>query len=241
MRALGYVLDAEDRWLHPRLRLEAPDPDQLLACDPDALETFHDGSLWEQDIEPEPRPVLHGPLASQVARLELSWDGWLRAWELESGLYARHDQLVAMGEQMEVTLAGLRRWQAGHDRRLMGSCAGMAVMLLWLVAGWLFGLPTWLGGMAFIAVATWLVRPRKRPDALFGDLEVDLVPKALEAGRTALGEGWEDIADAVAAIPLDAEHVRLSVLERNVAIKRLKQAFEPGGLARILHTVAPVE
>ena len=151
------------------------------------------------------------------------------------------EQLLAMGERLETTLSGLQTWQSGHDRRLMGSCLGMLAMVLWLFGGWLLGLSVWLGGMAVIAVATWLIRPRKRPDVLFGDLDIDLVPKALEAGRDALGEGWEDIANSVAAIPLWGDYVRLSVLERNVSIQRLKQAFEPSEIARILHTVAPVD
>ncbi len=240
MRALGYVLDSEDRWVHPSLKLEAQDPQELLACDPDELERFHDGSLWEK-VEPKPRPPLDSELAGRVVRLELNWDGWLGAWELQDGVYAGHDDLLAMGETLETTLSGLRTWQHGHDRRLLGSCMGMGVMLLWLVFGWLFGLSIWLGGVAIIAIVTWLMKPIKRPDALFGSLEVDMIPKALAAGRDALGDGWEEIADAVAAIPLDAEHVRLAVLERNVAIQRLKASFEPDGLARILHALAPAE
>ena len=229
LRALGYMLDGEDRWVHPRLKLELQDPDALLACNESDLEVFHDGSLWAE-LEPAPRPALDFDLSSRVARLELSWDGWLRAWELQEGLYASHEQLVEMGDRLEGTLAGLRRWQEGHDRRLVGSCMGMAAMLLWLLGGWAFGVSAWLGGVAFIAVATWLVRPRSRPDSLFGNLDVELVPKALAAGR-----------DAVAAIPVDGEHVRLSVLERNVAVSELKRAFQPEVLGRILHSVAPVD
>jgi len=240
LRALGYVLDSEDRWVHPSLRLEAQDPHALLACDPDELERFHDGSLWEE-VDPKPRPRLDSDLAGRVVRLDLNWDGWLGAWELQDGVYAGHEDLLAMGETLERTLSGLRAWQTRHDRRLLGSCLGMAVMLLWVFFGWLSGLPIWLGGFAVIAVLTWLVRPVKRPDALFGSLEVDMIPKALAKGRDALGEGWEEIADAVAAIPLDSEHVRLAVLERNVAIQRLKAAFQPDGLAQILHALAPAE
>lgn len=240
LRALGYMLDAEDRWIHPRLKLEAEDPEALLECAEPDLEAFHDGRLWAE-LEPTPRPALDFDLSGRVARLELTWDGWLGAWELQEGLYARHEQLLEMGEGLESTLVGLRLWQRSHDRRLLGSCLGMGVMLLWLIGGWIFGLSAWLGGIAFIAVGTWLVRPRSRPDALFGSLDVDLVPKALTAGREALGEGWEEIADAVAAIPLDATHVRLSVLERNVLVSELKEAFEPEGLGRILHSVSPVD
>ena len=240
LRALGYVLDHDDHWVHPQLKLQLQDPDALLGCDPGALDAFHDGRLWEE-LEPEPRPHLEGDLAGRVVHLQLSWDGWLRAWELQDGLYVRHEQLLAMGERLETTLSGLQHWQAGHDRRLLGSCLGMLVMVLWLFGGWLLGLPVWLAGMAVIAVATWFIRPRKRPDVLFGELDIDLVPKALDAGREALGEGWEDIADSVAAIPLWGDYIRLSVLERNVAIKRLKQAFEPSDMAGILHTVAPVD
>ncbi len=169
MRRFGYVLDPHDRWVHPRFGLECQDVKALLACA--KLETFHDDATWADRIEPRQRPPLSPDVNRSVQRWGLIWDGWMGAFETGNGdIYVTPDELEALGgDGFDAVMDYTTSWYDKHAMRTVGGCAGMGVMLLWLVLGWMAGTVAWLLGMATIAVVTWFVRPRGRPSDLWGE------------------------------------------------------------------------
>ncbi len=240
LRALGYLLDSEDMWIHPQLRLLVEDLEVLLSADADHLSAFHDPGLWDR-LEPEPGPILDEPLRRAARQAELSWDGWLNAWDTGAGCWLRTDQLQAMGPQGLLDMVqAARDFDTKHRRRRAAGCAGLFLMFGWLLVGWLAGVNAWLVGMLVIAGVTLIFRPRGIPDDLWGDADEEMFIHALEAGQIALGAGWEEAAHALGAIPAGPDHLYLMLVERSVRTQHLQDRFEPEELLRILHAVSPL-
>ena len=241
LRRFGYLLDRQDRWVHPRFGLECQDPEALIACS--EVEAFHDAEVWADEVQPRQRPSLEPELARVVRDYELEWDGWLEAFETGNG-----DVYVTLEELEDMGAAGFREvmeqatgWYDKHAMRTLGGCLGLGVMLLWLALGWMAGTVWWLLGMAAIAVVTWLVRPRSRPRSLWGPIDPARFEKALEEATGRLGDEWEPVLLRCGALPAGPEHLRLNVIRRTIRTDVLRRTFSPDGLAAILLTLAPVE
>jgi hypothetical protein len=240
LRALGYVLDPEDMWIHPRLRLLVEDVEVLLSAESEHLQGFHDPGLWE-GVDPEPIPVLEEGLRRAARQAGLRWDGWLNAWDTGAGSWLRTEQLESMGPQGLLDMVkGARAFDTKHRRRRAAGCAGLFLMFGWLLVGWLAGVNAWLIGMLVIAGVTLIFRPRGMPDGLWGDADEEMLIHGLEAGQIALGEGWEEAAHALGAIPAGPDHLYLMLVERSVRTQELLERFDPEELLRILHAVSPL-
>lgn len=240
LRELGYLLDPEDMWIHPRLRLLVEDQEVLLSARRDHLTAFHDPSLWDR-MDAEPAPILEESLRRAVRQAELSWDGWLNAWDTGEGSWLRTEQLESLGPQGLIALvSAARAFETKHRRRRAAGCAGLFLMFGWLLVGWLAGVNAWLIGMLVIAGVTLVFRPRGMPDGLWGEADSEMLIHALEAGQIALGEEWGEAAHALGAIPAGPEHLHLLLVERTVRTETLLERFEPDELLRILHAVSPL-
>ena len=242
MRRFGYVLDGRDRWVHPRFGLECQDPDALLSCE--KLDAFHDDATWADELEPQQRPPLAPDVNRAVQRWGLTWDGWVGAFETGNGdVYVTPEDLEALGgDGFDAVMERTTSWYDTHAMRTVGGCAGMGVMLLWLLLGWLAGTVAWLLGMAGIAIATWFVRPRGRPRDLWGErIDPARFEGLLERATKRFDDGWTEALMTVGAIPVDDEHLRLFVLRRTIADQSLTERFTPDELLAILGTLAPVE
>lgn len=243
LRRFGYLLDREDRWVHPRFGLECQDPEALLACDPEELERFHDDSVWADEIKPRARPTMDADLGRAVREHELEWDGWLEAFETGNGdVYISMDELEALGAEGFVqVMDDATSWYDRHAMRTIGGCAGLGVMVVWLALGWLAGTVWWLLGMAAIAVVTWVGRPRPRPKDLWGPIDPARFEHALERAAEQVSEEWESVLLRCGALPVGDTHLRLNVLRRTIRSDVLMSTFTPDGLGTILLTLAPVE
>ena len=242
LRQYGYAQDAQDRWVHPDFGLECQSPEELLKLDQDLLERFHAPLTWADQLRPIERPPLPADLQRLVREHELLWDGWLEAFEAPGGnVYITTLDMERLGaEQLNLVLLRIEAFQDKRALRVVGSCLGMAVMLVWLAAGWLLGVPAWLIGMAVIAVATWLIRPKRMPEGMWAGIDQEIWEHAVDEARDMLGEDWDELALATGALPIDEEHVHLSVLRRSIALETL-WGFETEGFSRVLACLAPIE
>lgn len=242
MRSLGYALDERDRWVNARIRMVAPDPALLAACEPDQVRAFHDADLWEGDeVEPDP-PVLDPKLRQALDGVPMRWDGYLGAWLLVDEVWMRPEQLDALGAdgvraRLDAfnTLRG--QWQSQAQLVLLG----MVGMVVWVLTGWQLGSPLYLAGMVGIALVTWLSRPKRLPTDLWAGLSPNLLDERVEAGVRMLGEGWEELADELGAVPVDDTMVHLRTLWRTIRVATFKRRFTPEGLSAILSALTPLE
>ncbi|HJN75036.1 MAG TPA: hypothetical protein QGF58_14000 [Myxococcota bacterium] len=243
LRRFGYLLDREDRWVHPIFGLKCEDPEALLACDPEQLEDFHADRVWADGVQARARPAMAPEISTLVRDYELEWDGWLEAFETGNGdVYVTLEELEDMGpEGFREVMNGATAWYDRHAMRTVGGCAGLGVMVLWLALGWLTGVVWWLLGMAAIAVVTWMIRPRPRPKTLWGPIDPARFESALEEATERVDEEWEDVLLRCGALPAGDDHIRLVVIRRTIRTDVLVSTFDPDTLAAILHTLAPVE
>ena len=241
LRALGYLLDEENRWIHPWLGAWLPAPEKLLALPQEQLETFHSDTHWLNRQEP-PRPALEPDLLALVGTRKLHWYGWLEVWYLPSGAGVRHEDLKSLGaDRMRSLLDGLDEWQERNQLRKSCGCLGMALMVIWLFTGWQWGSVTWLLGMALIAVGTWLGRPLPFPEGLWEGIEEFDIQQALLPAREALGPAWEEVAELTGALLLEEEELYLMNLDRSVRVDSLMEHFEPDNFLHLLHLLIPLE
>lgn len=241
MRGFGYVLSPDDRWVHPRFALECQDVDALLQCT--NLDAFHDNATWADDIQPTQRPPLPPDVNRAVQQWGLTWDGWVGAFETGNGdVYVTPEELEALGgDGFDQIMQATTAWYDRHAMRTVGGCAGMGVMLLWLVLGWLAGTVAWLLGMAAIAIVTWFVRPRGRPQDLWGEgVDPYRYEGLLEAATARFDEEWKEALMTCGAIPSGDDHLHLIVLQRTISDASLVSSFAPDDLLAILKNLAPV-
>lgn len=242
MRALGYVLDLDNRWVHPRLGLLAPDPEALLALDRAQVTAFHAPDTWLEPRElPEPDP-LPPELLRLVAELDLRWQFWAGAWESPGGALLDRPALERLGpEGLRAAAVRHRAWAEARRRRHRATVLGMGVMCVWALVGWVGGAALWLGGMVLIAGLTWRVRPLPEPEDLWrADGDPQRVQRALERGRDALGPGWEELAEGVAAASADGERLALIHLGLAARASTLHTRFTPAGLTAVLEHLLPL-
>ncbi len=242
LRRYGYAQDPEDRWVHRDFGMECQDPEALLALPEALLQRFHDPSTWADELRPVERPPLPAELQRLVRDHELLWDGWLEAFEAPSGnVYVTVEDMDRLGaDQLSQVLGRIDTFYDARSVRLMGSCLGMAIMLIWLATGWMLDVPAWLVGMAVIAVGTWLIRPRRMPEAMWAGIDQEIWEHAVDEAREMVGEDWDEVALSTGALPVDEEHVHLSVLQRTIALEQL-WSFEVEPFTRILGTLSPIE
>jgi hypothetical protein len=242
LRRFGYAQDAEDRWVHRDFGLECQDPAALLALPEALLLRFHDPLSWADHLRPAERPALPAALQRLVREHELIWDGWLEAFEAPGGnVYVSVEEMERLGaERLDEVLSRIEVFYDRRAMRLLGSCSGMGIMVLWLAGGWLVGVPGWLIGMAIIAVGTWLLRPRRMPESMWAGIDQEVWERAVDEAREMVGEDWDDLALATGAVPVDEEHVHLTVVGRTIALETL-WTFDAEQLNEVLSTLAPIE
>lgn len=241
MRALGYVVDTDDRWMHPGIGVWVPQPQALADCDRAELEAFHDREIWAK-IEKPKAPYLSPDVGRSVREHEMQWFGWLDVWFFPNGAGLMTEELERIGPTGLKALVDryTNFHQANHRRKQIG-CFGVCTMFFWLVAGWQWGDDVWLLGMAAIAVGSWLFRPIMEPPDLWGEVTEVNTQEYLERGAAMLGEEWASFARATAAIPLDSDHIHMMNLDRNISVDALHRHFSPEGILKILHWMVPID
>ena len=84
MRELGYIVNTDDRWIHPWLKMWVTDPGRLASCDREELTAFHNEDTWAP-IEKPQQPYLSPDLGRAVREHRLQWFGWMDVWFLPNG------------------------------------------------------------------------------------------------------------------------------------------------------------
>lgn len=241
MRALGFLLDSDNRWLHPRLQLVAPDPDALLSAEPGQLAAFFDPDLWLEPHQLTPPDPLPDRLARLTRELGLRWCPWALAWETPGGALLSAADLTRLGEVgLLAAVARLRAWRAEQPRRRLAAVMGMGAMALWTLAGWTAGGDVWLGGMLLIAALSWWMRPQREPEDLWrASADPERAQRALQTAREALGPAWAEVAEGVGAASADGRTLTLLHLGLSVETTHLTTRLTPAGALAILECVVP--
>lgn len=239
MRALGYILDPDNRWVNARLWLHAPDPAELLRCDPDQLRAFHDPSTWLWDKELPPPPDLPPQITRAVRDMGMRWHFWAEAWEAPGGALLDAQDLNRLGEPgLRAAHARLQAWRAERPQRVTSAVIGMATMAVWALLGWTRGPELWVTGMALIAVVTFWLRPLRPPEDLWkASADPDRAANALRRGKEALGPEWAELAEGVSIATADGRTLALVQLGLALPRDHLLERFTPQGLTAILELV----
>ncbi|MCB9794996.1 MAG: hypothetical protein H6741_20035 [Alphaproteobacteria bacterium] len=236
------MLDNHDRWIHPRIGLAAPRPELLGDCDAQQLADFHDPQLWLDGERGPAPPHLEPELQRAVTAQELDWDGWVGAWLGPREVPFTLRDLQRLGaEGLERQLGRYHAWRSAQSVRTLVSCVGMGAMFVWLLTGWLLGVDVYLGGMAAIALVSWLWRPRSMPDGLWEGLDLDHVGRAQDAAIERLGEAWEPVLEAVETVLTPDGRLHMRALDRTISADALKEHFTPDGFIGILEVLIPVD
>jgi len=241
MRSLGYIVDTDDRWIHPGIGVWVPQPHSLAECERSELDAFHDREIWANLDKPD-QPYLSPDVGRAAREHQMQWYGWLDVWFFPNGAGLMTEELERIGPTGLNSL--VERYTTFHKenhRRKQIGCFGVCTMFFWLVGGWQWGTDVWLLGMAAIAVGSWLFRPIMEPPDLWGEVTEVNTQEFLERGAAMLGEGWADFARATATIPIDSDHVHMMNLDRTIAVDALKRNFTPEGILKILHWMVPID
>lgn len=241
MRELGYIVNTDDRWIHPWLKMWVTNPQSLAQCDRDQLEAFHSEDTWAPLEKPQ-QPYLSPDLGRAVREHKLQWFGWMDVWFLPNGAGILTDELERIGAHgLNELISRYMSFHQENHRRKQAGCVGMFAMFFWLVGGWQWGSEVWLLGMALIAVGSWLFRPIMEPPDLWGEVHEVNTQEAMEQGALMLGEEWKEFARATAVIPLDSDHIHMMNLDRCISVEKLQRHFSPEGILSILKWMVPVD
>ena len=241
MRELGYIIDTDNRWIHPGIKVWVPKPHAMAECDHSELKAFHNREIWANIQKPD-QPYLSPDVGRAVREHHLQWHGWLDVWFLPNGAGLMTEEIERIGAHgLNALIDRYVSFHKENHRRKQAGCLGMFLMFFWLVGGWQWGTTAWLLGMGAIAVGSWLFRPITEPPNLWDGVEEVNTQEYLQRGAEMLGEGWDEFARITAAIPIDSDHLHMMNLDRTISVDALQRNFTPKGFLDILKWMVPMD